>query len=420
MLTLLRQRNFGLLWSAGLISLLGDGALATALPFYVYLRTASALATGTMFIVEVLPALFLSPLVGVFVDRWDRKNIMIASDLTRACVLLLLLIIPSLGWLWLIYVVGLLEAGVSTLFAPARGALLPHLVEEQRLLQANSWSSISDNVVRLVGPVLGGTFLVLLGLSGVVLVDVASYVISALLVASIDVPVSTAEAPAQDQVAEQKRAFWHQWREGLEVLWRDRWFAGLCLIMGTAMFAQGIINVLLVVFAQQVLHSNALTFGWLVSAQGVGGILGGLLVGQFGKIQAPTRLLALSLGTVGIIFLAIINVPFLPLVLGLFVLLGIPVVGWMVSAQTLLQNHTNKAFLGRVLSVFSTTQIALMLCGMGLGSMLGNSLGVTPLLDVAGGSLLLAGIGASLLRGNMGSIIQPVPLQKGSSMLSDT
>lgn len=418
MLTILRQRNFMLLWGAGLTSLLGDWVLYTALPFYIYVRTGSALVTGIMFIIQILPDLFLGPIAGVLADRWDRKKILVGCDLARACILLLLLTVPSLGWLWLIYVVGVLETAISTLFTPARGAILPQLVEEKHLLQANSWNNVSDNFGRLVGPILGGALLAFLGLNGVVLVDIVSYLLSALLIVSILVPVRVTEASAPStQPAEAKASLWQDWLAGLQVLVHERWMIALCVIMGIGMFAQGIINVLLVVFARQVLHSDAQIFGWLVSAQGIGGILGGLLIGHMGKALAPGRLLALSLGSVGILFLMIINIPLLPVVLGLFALLGIPVIGWMVSAQTLLQGRSNKAYLGRVLSAFGTIQIVLMLVGMGLGSLLGNPFGVVPMLDLAGGALLAAGIGAFVLLGNMNSIARPASEHEKSSLL---
>ncbi|HCI79913.1 MAG TPA: MFS transporter, partial [Ktedonobacter sp.] len=73
MLALFRQRNFSLLWIGNFISMMGDWILLVALPFYVFLRTGSALASGAMFIVEVIPTLLLGSVAGVFVDRWSRK-----------------------------------------------------------------------------------------------------------------------------------------------------------------------------------------------------------------------------------------------------------------------------------------------------------------------------------------------------------
>ncbi len=95
MLTLLRQRNFALLWFASLISLVGDWMLMIGLPIYMYILTHSALATSFMFMAGILPQIALGSVAGVFVDRWDRKRVMIITNVLLAlCLLPLLLSIP--------------------------------------------------------------------------------------------------------------------------------------------------------------------------------------------------------------------------------------------------------------------------------------------------------------------------------------
>ena len=88
MLAVLRQRNFSLLWFGGVLSVVGDFFLFIALPFFVYERTGSALATGAMFAAETLPRLLFGSVAGVFVDRWDRKKTMVFADVSRAVILL--------------------------------------------------------------------------------------------------------------------------------------------------------------------------------------------------------------------------------------------------------------------------------------------------------------------------------------------
>ncbi len=102
MLETLRQRNFALLWGAGLISMLGDWVLFIALPFYIYTLTGSALGSGLMFIVESLPPLLLGSVAGVFVDRWDRRRTLILADLLRGTILLALLVPRSSEWLGIV------------------------------------------------------------------------------------------------------------------------------------------------------------------------------------------------------------------------------------------------------------------------------------------------------------------------------
>src|SRR5438067_2188537 len=111
MLAILRQRNFALLWSASLISKIGDMVLLIALPFYVYDLTGSTLASGGMLIAETLPRVLIGSFAGVFVDRWDRRRTMVVADLARAAVLLPLLLVGSIETLWIVYAVGVAQAG---------------------------------------------------------------------------------------------------------------------------------------------------------------------------------------------------------------------------------------------------------------------------------------------------------------------
>ncbi len=95
MLAILRQRNFALLWFGGLVSMVGDWVLITALPFYIYAQTGSTLAAGAILIASTVPSLLFSSISGVFVDRWDRRRIMIVANLARGGLMLLLLLVRS-------------------------------------------------------------------------------------------------------------------------------------------------------------------------------------------------------------------------------------------------------------------------------------------------------------------------------------
>lgn len=190
MLAVLRQRDFSLLWFGGVLSVTGDLFLFIALPFFVYERTGSVLATGAMFAAETLPRLLFGSVAGVFVDRWDRKRTMIFADLSRAAVLLPLLAVAAGGPLVLVYVVAFVEATVSMFFLPAKSAIIPNLVAERNLTAANSLDSIGEQVPSLVGPLLGGALLGVVGLSGLVLLDVATYLASALLISLISAPTA--------------------------------------------------------------------------------------------------------------------------------------------------------------------------------------------------------------------------------------
>ncbi|MEP7199994.1 MAG: MFS transporter, partial [Chloroflexota bacterium] len=289
MFTVLRQRNFALLWFGQLISLIGDWVLFIALPFYIYELTGSTLATGAMFIAQLLPGLLLGSVAGVCADRWDRKRMMIAADVLRALVLLLLLVVRSTEWLWLIYLVAFAQSAIGQFFMPARSALIPQIVGEQELLQANSLSAVSDSLTRLIGPSLGGLLFAWFGLASVVFVDAASFAVSALLIALVVVPARHIGVTAAAQSAATWARVWRDWRDGLRVIRRERLLVGLFVVMGLFSVADAIFTTLLVGFAKDIMRIGTQQLGVMMALQGVGGLLGGLVLTRVGQRLAPAR-----------------------------------------------------------------------------------------------------------------------------------
>ena len=260
MLAVLRKRDFSFLWFGGVLSVVGDYFLFIALPFFVYARTGSALATGAMFAAEILPRLLFGSLAGVFVDRWDRKKTMIVADLTRAAILLPLLAVAAGGPVWLVYVVAFVEATISMFFLPAKDALIPNLVDERHLTAANSLNSMGEQIPSLAGPLLGGALFGLVGLGGLVLLDIASYLVSAVLISLISVrSVAPTDQPAGDAgvTAQLTASAWagalSEWLEGLRLVGRDLRVAAVFAVVAVAMVGEGVINVLIIVFVKDVL-----------------------------------------------------------------------------------------------------------------------------------------------------------------------
>ncbi|HET8629377.1 MAG TPA: MFS transporter [Thermomicrobiales bacterium] len=418
MFAALRQRNFALLWVGQLISLIGDWVLFIALPFYVFDLTGSTLATGGMFIALTVPRLALGSVAGVFVDRWDRRRTMLAADFARAGLLLLLLMVHSVDWLWLVYVVALAESAISQFFNPAKSAIIPRLVDEEHLLAANSLNSLSESLTRLVGPALGGLLFGALGLTSVIYADSASYLVSGTLIALMAVatqPAGDAGEAAADAAAMGWRAVWREWRGGLGLMLADRALAVLFLVMGIVMIGEGIVSVLLVVWVKEILHGGATQLGWLMSAQAVGGLAGGLLAARLGKAVGPARSIGFGALLTGVFIVAIVNTPTLAADLVLIALVGGPAVVAFVAIETLLQNLTEDRYRGRIFGALGTTMALAQLVGMALAGALGAPLGTLPVLDLTGilycvgGLLTLALLGGALRTSNQPSAISFQP-----------
>src|SRR3712207_814675 len=99
MLSVLRRRDFALLWFGGLVSVAGDWVLYAALPYFVFERTGSTVATAGMIVAALAPGVVLGSVSGVFVDRWDRKRVLVVTNLLQAATVALLLVVPQGGWL---------------------------------------------------------------------------------------------------------------------------------------------------------------------------------------------------------------------------------------------------------------------------------------------------------------------------------
>ena len=406
MFSLLRQRNFGLLWVGQLISTMGDWVLFVALPFYTFSLTGSTLATGAMFMAGALPRLLLGSVAGVFVDRWDRRRTMIAADVLRAAILLGLLWVHSRDQVWLIYVSSFALACVSQFFVPAKSAIIPRLVSQGDLMPANSLNALSDALTRLGGAGLGGLLLAGLGFGGVVWLDAGSFLFSALMLALIVAP--RGPAPARGPAGKAWAGVWREWLAGLQLVRSHALLRGMFTVLGVALLGDSIITVLIVPLVKNLLHGGPLELGWLMTAQGVGGIAGGLLAGALARRIPGRRLVSLGLLGTALLVLAVVNFPWLPLTLALMALVGVVSVVWMVSSQAMLQGSVGDRFRGRVFGTFGAVSALMSLIGMGLGGALGDVAGVRLMASLGGGLYFAAGLLAIGLL-SAARVAKPVP-----------
>ena len=395
MLATLRRRDFALLWTGGLISVTGDWVLSIGLPIYVLILSHSVLATSIILISGRIPSLLLGPLAGVFVDRWNRKRIMVVGTMLSALALLPLLLVTTDDRIWIVNVVAFVEACIEQFFVPAQNALVPNLVSKEQLVAANSLLSLGSNLARLVGPALGGLVAGLLGLPGVVVIDAASFLLSGLLLATI----SAGTVPAGERSESLRAAwsaFWREWRDGLRLVRRERVLSVIFSFEAITSLGEGVFGVLIIVFVNRVLHGGAEQLGLLMSAQAVGALIGIGLVGFLGSRLLSARWIGLCTVAFGLIDLVIFNSPaFIPvfgLTVALFVLVGIPGIASLTGLQSLTQASTPDAYRGRVSSAFFTTGAVLGLIGTSVAGALGDHLGVVTVLNVQGAVYILAGI----------------------------
>lgn len=391
----LRDRNFSLFWVAGVINALGDYVLIAALPFYIYRSSGSALLTGALFMVQMVPPILLGSVAGVYVDRWDKQRTLVLADLALALVLLPLLAIHGRSLTWIAIVVALMEAAIFQFVPPAAGALQTAVVDRERLGEANAVRSAGFNAAVLIGPPLGALLVASLGLSAVVLADVASYAVAGLIVLFMRVRGVQSEDTARDGL--QPPRFWIEWWEGLTVVRTSRELLGLFSVQGISMLGAGMVWVTLIVFTERTLHGGTLEYGWWLSLNALGGLFGSAIVGFLARRLLVCVLIASGLIGIGLAWLALVLLASLPALLALAPLVAVAGVMWSVSAGTMLQQEAPQEFLGRVLGAYGALGSLAVLFGLGLASLLGGRVDPRLLLGLAGVLDIVAGLTGTLM-----------------------
>ena len=400
MIATFRNRNFSLLWLAGLISLMGNWILIAALPFHIYAVTDSALATSAWLMAYILPGVLFSSVAGVFVDRWDRRQTMIIVNLLQMLVIPLLLLVQSPEWIWIVYVVGFLESTLSQFFGPAESALLPMLVGEEHLVSANSLNALNDNLARIIGPAIGGALLSIWGLSSVVIADAFSYLLAALLIGLIAIPTAlkaTIESETVVTAGSKFIAVWQEWVAGLKLVAHNRQLTNVFVVSGIALFADAILSAVLVVFVQEDAGLTATEFGWMLTARGIGGLIGGLLIAQIGEKLSNRQLASWGLVGTGLLLLGMLAKPTVTVLVALTGVVGMPAIAWIVAIQTQIQQATTDEYRGRVFGAFGTTASLLMLISSVLAGGSADIVGASMLVFVAAIISILSGLMAWIL-----------------------
>ncbi|WP_314149186.1 MFS transporter [uncultured Leifsonia sp.] len=398
----LLRRDFALIWSAGLVSDTGDWLLMIALPLFAFSVTGSALGASTVFLAELIPMLLAGSFLGVLVDRWDHRRTMVVTALLQG-VALLPLLAASADRMGIVYAVAAVQACLGGVINPARQALVPSLVETRDLGRANALIAVSDNLARLIGSPLGGLAFATLGLPGVVVVDAATFLVTALLVA-LSRPQRPAATAARDDLPAAERRLFRQWLEGLGEIVRSRTLRTIAVVTALGSVAQGLFLVLFIVYVTQELGAGDPEVGLLRGVQAIGGVLGGLLTGVLLRRLSSRVLVGVGYLVFGALSLLTWNLAPVTTAVwvyaALFVAMGVPAVATATGEITLVQTVTTGGRLGRVIAAMTTLAGAAQGIGLLAGGVLAELFEVVPVLDAQASLYLLCGLIAIVFLGS--------------------
>lgn len=385
----LRSPDFRRLWLADGVSQAGDSLTWLALILTVNRLTGSTAMIASVSVILSLPQLGLGLFAGVIADRWDRRRTMILSDLARGVLVLGFLLIRDADDLWLLYLLGLLQATVGVFFSPARSALTPRTVEPDALLAANSLMQTTQIISGLVGTALAGV-LISMARSGwpAFALDSASFFFSAACVAGIRVRGMPERSAGADPgiFRSLRRELW----EGLRLIGRTRALLAILTAFAVACLGMGAVSVLFVPFLVNTLHVPAAAVALAKGAQIVGLLLGGAWAARRAAARSSTLLIGGGLAGIGVATVLLGWAPNLGFVLACLFLLGLCATPMQSATNALLQQRTPNVLLGRVEGAVDTLLTAAMMGSMAGAGILAERIGIRGVFSAAG-LLCLAG-----------------------------
>ena len=357
-----RKRDFRLLWSAQLVSTIGTALTDLAAGILVFRETHSAAAVGLMFVATAVPTLIVGLIAGVFVDRYDRRKIMVIADLLRAVIVVSIPFLIHIN-IVLLYVAVALVSTISQFFNPANDALLPEVASDEELAAANSWIMISSFGSTSIGFALSGLLATAFSIEWAFYLDGLTFLFSAALIVLIKVgKIETQEETSVGVVVANLK-------EGIATLFGTPILRNLLATGIPVYFSFGLWNVLLLPFAINALHATEFEYGLQEGFTSVGFVVGSLMMARFAdRFREGSWIVVatIAMGLIGVLYglsTSIVVAILLVTASGFF---NAPS---SISRRVLLQRSTPRDLRGRVFSAFAVVRDVTFLVGIALAGL---------------------------------------------------
>lgn len=344
------NKDYFLLWTGQLISQLGDKFYAIALAWWVLERTNSPAVMGFFLVVSVLPELLFGLIAGGFIDRWNRKAIIVASDIFRGLAVITVTLLLTMGLLevWHVFIAVAVISLASAFYNPSVMAVVPQLVESDEIPRANSLSQMIGGLASVAGPVLGATLVGIAGYWPVFMVNGLSYLAAALLASFISL--------TSDLQAGHKTSLLEDLKDGFKFISNSRLVFVILIVIGIVHVFYGSLAVAMPFLAKSLAGDGIRNLAYFETAMGAGLILGAVLIGHQQLKSVNTSPLFAAIITFGMCFTLlgfarssgiIISAPYIAIVLFIGAAVAVASVYW----RSILQVHVPNNMAGRVFSV---------------------------------------------------------------------
>ena len=389
------MRPFFTVWTGQVFSLLGSELVQFALVWWLTTTTGSAMVLALATMMAVLPRVFVSPVAGALVDRWNRRVVMMAADGLSALAVVVLAVLFAFDavQVWHVYVVMFVRAACGAFHWPAMQASTTLMVPEEHLARVAGLNQALQGLGAIVAPPLGALLLAILPMQGVLAVDVATAIlaISPLFFVHIPQPeraAGAAQAARPSMVADL--------REALRFL---RAWPGILMIIAIAVLVNCLIFPALSLqplLVTEHFQGDVLQLAWLQSAFGVGMVAGGITLSIWGgfRRRSLTGLLALALSGVGFVAIGLAPAGAFPLAVGamFFAWFMQPIANGALIA--VLQIIVPADMQGRVFTLLQSAAGAMIPLGLVIAGPLAEVLSVQIWFLVAGIAMAVMGVGA--------------------------
>jgi MFS family permease len=401
-----RNSDFLHLWGAATVSTYGSLVTRTALPFAaILLLNASPAAISALQIAELLPAFVFGLLAGAWVDRLRRRPIMIATDLGRALLLATIPLAAALGALGFgqLYVVAAITSVLSVLFDVAYQSYLPTIVKSDELIEANSRISAANSVAEAAAFSSGGWLIQLLTAPMAILVDAATFVVSAGFIARMpSAEPRPAAGNGDGDVALPSIA--SDVMEGLRAVWREPLLRGMIAAGIAQNMAFGLFGTVFLLYVNQEIGFNPGILGLIFAVGGVSAFLGAMIADRLPRfgigVVMIVALLLTALGEAFVPLATTANALGVALLVGQQLVTDSALTVYDINQVSLRQAIAPSRVLGRVNASVRVTEFGALLAGTVIGGYLGETLGLrgTLWLGVAFSFLAALALAASPVR----------------------
>lgn len=275
------MKTFYLVWFGQLISMIGSSLTSFGLGIWVFQQTGSATQFGLIAVAAILPGILLSPIAGAIIDRHDRRRIMMLADLAAGLSTMAVALLLFSGRLevWMIYITAAVSSTASAFQGPAWSAAISTLVPKQRLERAAGLGSAAQGIAMILGPALAGALLGVIGLSGIIALDFASFLFAVGTLLLVRFPAyQRSEAPH-----EQRPSLWQDARYGWKYMLQRPGLFAMVLFFAFVNFTWALIDPLLTPLVLS--FGQPAELAVIVSAMGVGVMIGSVLMATWGGFK---------------------------------------------------------------------------------------------------------------------------------------